>query len=100
MPDERLLALAESGQLHDPQILHAQVRRMLMDPRAHSLATNFGGQWLQTRNLQFQTPDKKAFPEYDVELRDDMRTETICSSSRSSVKIAASSTSWTEDLPS
>ena len=76
LPDDRLLALAESGQLHEPEILHAQVQRMLTDPRAHSLATNFGGEWLQTRNLQFQTPDKKAFPEYDVVLREDMRTET------------------------
>jgi hypothetical protein len=76
MPDDRLLVLAESGRLHDPQVLHTQVRRMLADPKAHSLATNFGGEWLQTRNLQFQSPDKKTFPDYDVQLRDDMRTET------------------------
>jgi len=39
-------------------------------------AVNFAGQWLQTRNLDFQQPDPKAFPDYDVELRDAMRTET------------------------
>jgi hypothetical protein len=76
MPDDELLSLAERGRLHDPQVLHAQVRRMIADPKARSLASNFGGQWLQTRNLDFQKPDAKAFPDYDVELRDAMRTET------------------------
>jgi mono/diheme cytochrome c family protein/PAS domain-containing protein len=76
MPDDELLSAAEKGQLHLPEVLHAQVRRMLADPKARSLATNFGGEWLQTRNLQFQKPDRKAFREYDVQLKDAMRTET------------------------
>jgi mono/diheme cytochrome c family protein len=76
MPDDELLALAEHDQLHTPDVLHAQVRRMLADPKAHSLATNFAGQWLETRNLQFQKPDHKTFPDYDAQLQDAMRTET------------------------
>jgi hypothetical protein len=76
MPDDQLLSLAAKGQLHNPDDLHAQVRRMLADPRARSLASNFGGEWLQTRNLEFQKPDAKTFPEYDVELQSDMETET------------------------
>jgi hypothetical protein len=76
MPDDELLSLAERGRLHDPEVLHAQVRRMMADTKARSLASNFGGQWLQTRNLDFKGPDTKAFPDYDVELRDAMRTET------------------------
>jgi mono/diheme cytochrome c family protein len=76
MPDDELLALAEKGQLQSPEILHAQVRRMLADPKAHSLATNFAGQWLQTRNLQFQKPDRKTFHDYGPQLEDAMRTET------------------------
>jgi hypothetical protein len=76
MPDDQLLALAEKGQLHSPDVLHAQVKRMLADPKAHSLATNFAGQWLQTRNLQYQKPDHKTFKDYNLQLEDAMRTET------------------------
>jgi len=76
MPDDELLAVAEKGRLHRPEVLHAQVRRMIADPKARSLAGNFCGQWLQTRNLDFKKPDARAFPDYDVELRDAMRTET------------------------
>jgi PAS domain-containing protein len=76
MPDDHLLSLAETNQLHNPRVLHAEVRRMMADAKAHSLATNFSGQWLQTRNLSFNKPDAKTFPDYDVELRDAMRTET------------------------
>jgi hypothetical protein len=76
MPDDPLLSLAAKGQLHDPAVLHAQTRRMLADAKAGALATNFAGEWLGTRNLNFEGPDAKAFPQYDVELRDAMQTET------------------------
>jgi len=76
MPDDQLLSLAAKEQLHSPEVLHAQVRRMLIDPKANALARNFTGEWLGTRNLDFETPDAKAFPGYDAELRDAMQTET------------------------
>jgi hypothetical protein len=76
MPDDQLLSLAAKGQLHEPEVLHAQTRRMLADARAGALATNFAGEWLGTRNLNFEGPDAKAFPQYDVEMRDAMQTET------------------------
>jgi hypothetical protein len=76
MPDDELLSLAEKGRLRDPAVLHAQVRRMMADPKAHALVENFGGEWLQTRNLDALKPDASKFPEFDAELRDDMRTET------------------------
>ncbi len=46
VPDDQLLDLAEKGKLREPAVLDAQVRRMLDDPRANSLVTNFAGQWL------------------------------------------------------
>jgi mono/diheme cytochrome c family protein len=76
MPDDQLLSLAAKEQLHSPEVLHAQVRRMLTDPKGKALARNFTGEWLGTRNLDFETPDAKAFPGYDAELRDAMQTET------------------------
>ncbi len=75
MPDEGLFAAAERGDLHQPDVLGAEVRRMLRDPRAHALVRNFGGQWLQFRNLDQVEPDTTVFPTWNRELRDDMRQE-------------------------
>jgi mono/diheme cytochrome c family protein len=76
MPDDELLALAESGRLREPAVLEAQVNRMLADPRASAFATNFAGQWLETRNLDVVKPDPDKFKEWNAELRDAMKTET------------------------
>ena len=46
IPDGELLAAAERGELTAPGVLEGQVRRMLADPRASNLVTNFAGQWL------------------------------------------------------
>jgi len=51
MPDDSLLQLAESGKLREPGTLRREITRMLADPRAAALASNFAGQWLETRNL-------------------------------------------------
>ena len=76
MPDDELLSLAESGKLHEPSVLNAQVKRMLADKRSAALADNFAGQWLETRNLDFVKPDPQKFPAWGPELRDAMKTET------------------------
>jgi hypothetical protein len=76
MPDEELFSLAESGKLSDPHVLEAQVDRMLADPRAAAFAENFSGQWLETRNLDSMKPDPDKFKEWNVELREAMKTET------------------------
>ncbi len=76
MPDDTLLSLAESGRLHQPAVLDAQWKRLLADPHAAALATNFAGQWLETRSLDEVKPDPKKFPAWGPELREAMRTET------------------------
>jgi hypothetical protein len=50
MPDAELSGLAARGELR--RHLEAQVKRMLADPRADSLAKNFSGQWLQARDVE------------------------------------------------
>ena len=77
LPDDELLSLAERGVLRSPEVLSAQLTRMLEDPRAAALTENFAGQWLYLRNLQHHRADVFAFPEFDVRLRDAMHAETL-----------------------
>ena len=74
MPDDELLALAEVGKLRP--VLDAQVKRMLADGRSAALADNFAGQWLELRNLDVVKPDPVKFPQWNADLREDMKTET------------------------
>lgn len=76
MPDDDLLGCADRGILRKPEVLGAQVRRMLKDPRARALVENFGGQWLELRKLESVKPDRRRFPEFDDYLRMSMRRET------------------------
>ncbi|HIF24296.1 MAG TPA: DUF1592 domain-containing protein, partial [Gemmatimonadetes bacterium] len=76
IPDDELLELATSGRLTDPDVLDAQVRRLLADPRAEALTTNFAGQWLHLRNLDAVTPNLRLFPDFDDNLRQGFRRET------------------------
>ena len=46
LPDDELLDLAEKGKLRDPDVLTAQVKRMLADPRSRRFSQNFVEQWL------------------------------------------------------
>jgi mono/diheme cytochrome c family protein len=75
MPDAELFALAEKGTLHEPEVYDAQVRRLLKDPKAKSLAENFAIQWLQLRRLEAHAPDPKRFPTWDEPLRAAMHDE-------------------------
>ncbi|MEO6183138.1 MAG: DUF1592 domain-containing protein [Verrucomicrobiota bacterium] len=76
MPDEKLFKLAGEKRLRQPKILEAQVRRMLQDAKAGSLAENFTGQWLGVRRLETTVqPDPNRFPSYTPALRKAMQTE-------------------------
>ena len=76
IPDDELLNLAERGELSQPAVLEAQVRRLLKDSRSSNLATNFASQWLHLRNLDSITPDLRLFPDFDDNLRQAFRRET------------------------
>jgi len=76
IPDDQLLNTASQGRLKDPLVLAQEVKRMLANPKARSLTTNFAGQWLWLRNLNNVAPNYNDFPEFDRNLRESMRTET------------------------
>jgi len=75
IPDEQLLDLAAKDTLHTPAVLEAQVRRMLADPKADAITTNFAGQWLYLRNLKNLQPNSEEFPDFDDNLRQAFATE-------------------------
>lgn len=78
MPDAELFSLARQGKLHQPSVLTAQVRRLLLDPKARSFFDDFSGQWLHTRDLYTTAnPDRGRFPEYQPALRDAMYQESV-----------------------
>ncbi|HZM60142.1 MAG TPA: DUF1592 domain-containing protein [Vicinamibacterales bacterium] len=76
IPDEELLKLAIDGRLHQPAVLEKQARRMLADPKARSLVTNFANQWLFLRDLKSANPDITVFPDFDDNLRQAFQRET------------------------
>ena len=77
IPDDALIEAAEQGRLSEPEVLEAQVRRMIADSRSDALVDNFTGQWLQLRNLDSRVrPDLLLFPDFDDNLRQAMRRET------------------------
>jgi mono/diheme cytochrome c family protein len=65
MPDEELFTLARSAELQKPNVLRAQVERMLKHSKAQAFTENFTGQWLSLREINATTPDKTLYPEFD-----------------------------------
>lgn len=76
LPDDTLIEIATAGRLREPKVLEGEVIRMLVDPRAGSLAENFAGQWLHLRNLETIRPNTDEFPDFDNNLRQAFRRET------------------------
>ncbi len=74
MPDDELLELAEKKQL--TANLESQIKRMLADPKASELGSNFGTQWLQIQRLTTAAPDLEQFPTFTGALRAAMLKET------------------------
>ncbi|HXG90637.1 MAG TPA: DUF1592 domain-containing protein [Vicinamibacterales bacterium] len=74
-PDNHLIDLATEGQLRSPAVLEKQVTRMLADPRAESLSTDFAAQWLRLTGLAEVHPEPTIFPDFTRNLARSMRRE-------------------------
>src|SRR5438309_6240966 len=78
MPGTEQLARAAAGDLHRPEVLKAQARRMLRDPRMRGLATEFAGNWLDFRRFEeHNSVDRERFPSFTNELRQAMFEEPV-----------------------
>ena len=76
LPDEQLISLAARGDLEKPNVLRAQVERMLADPKSNRFVESFTGQWLRLYDIDFTVPDMNLYPEYGQLLRQSMLDET------------------------
>jgi hypothetical protein len=76
IPDDHLLDHAGQGLLRNRESFDREVRRMLSDPKASALVTDFAAQWLQLRNLKNVQPNSDKFPDFDDNLRQGFRRET------------------------
>ncbi len=61
LPDDELLRVATSGELSKPDVLRAQVRRMIRDDRGISLTRDFAFQWLNVARLDTIVPARGQF---------------------------------------
>ena len=78
MPDQELLDHAAAGDLTRRDVLIAQARRMLKDPRARGLATEFAANWLDSRHFDtFNSVDRERFPTFTNDLREAMFEEPV-----------------------
>ena len=75
VPDAELLDVAIRGDLHEPVVLEQQVLRMLKDPRADALVSNFAHRWLELNKIAGLAPDALAYPWFDENLRNAMEQE-------------------------
>ncbi|MEZ0386070.1 MAG: DUF1592 domain-containing protein, partial [Verrucomicrobium sp.] len=75
-PDARLVSLAGDGSLRRPEILRAEVERLLQDPKSQRFVEDFLGQWLKLRSIAANDPDKQLYPEFSSYLQDCMVAES------------------------
>lgn len=76
MPDEQLFALADSGQLREPNYLAAEVDRLLDDRRSRNFVQQFSDQWLDLSGMNRIAVNPEYYPEFRNELKPHMRQET------------------------
>ncbi len=78
LPDKRLIELGRSGEILKPEVLRAESRRMINNPRADRFIDDFTDQWLDLESLYATAPDKKLYPEYssDAALIESLAAET------------------------
>ncbi len=78
MPDAELLDHAAAGDLHRPDVLIVQAKRMVQDSRIRALATEFAGNWLDFRRFEeHNAVDRERFKSFNDDLRRAMFEEPI-----------------------
>ena len=77
LPDEELFNLAKKKRLHKPDVLRAQINRMLQDEKAQAFVENFTERWLALYKIGEMPPDPRNFRlYYQANLEDAIKKET------------------------
>jgi hypothetical protein len=67
IPDATLRTLAERGELSKPDVLRAQIERMLDDPRARRFVEAFTDYWLDLRKIDDTAPSTTLYNDYELD---------------------------------
>ncbi len=76
MPDAQLFAAAADKSLLRDDVLSAEIKRMLADPKAESMVKGFGSIWFHTDKIRRTNLDNQMFPKFNAGIRDAMANET------------------------
>jgi mono/diheme cytochrome c family protein len=76
MPDERLLDIAERGELSRSDVLKTEVGRMLDDERSTEFVDRFADQWFDLAALERVVVNPEFYPDFDNDLKSAMQAET------------------------
>ncbi|MCH9686880.1 MAG: DUF1592 domain-containing protein [Deltaproteobacteria bacterium] len=76
-PDDALFDAAADEALHTTDQIEQQVQRMLAMPRARETAMRYIEDWLALEGLPSINRDPALYPDFDLQLAQDMREETL-----------------------
>jgi len=76
-PDEELNELAAKGELHKPETLKLQIKRMIKSEKSKRLVEHFSEQWLDIKKLFNVAVSNDFYPKYSENMSRHMRQETI-----------------------
>ncbi|MEO1524509.1 MAG: DUF1592 domain-containing protein [Planctomycetota bacterium] len=74
--DEELSGDANTGQLRGTALLQKHVNRLLADERLERFVSDFSDAWLNLRDIEFTSPDRNLYPEFDQFLQQSSLQET------------------------
>src|SRR5206468_8540256 len=66
-PDATLRDLATKAELHNPEVLRAQTRRMLNDSRSRRFVDAFTDYWLDLRKIDETSPSSTIYNDYELD---------------------------------
>jgi hypothetical protein len=67
IPDDRLRALADRGELGKPAVLRAETERLLDDPRSRRFVEAFTDYWLDLRKIDDTSPSTTLYNDYELD---------------------------------
>jgi len=77
MPDAQLFAKAQSGDLSKPEVLTAELQRMMQSPRIEALARSLAEQWFGYGSIWTHSLNSTTFPNFNTAMKQSMYNESV-----------------------